>query len=278
MFIFRQASIFVRYKKLYQYNTINYYILYSNFIIMVSKFDEIPWNEIIKKEARGIDDADYGEIQSVDSEYVLTQKGIIDKEFFSFPKNLAQGYDGDRVWFKVTEEEARNSYMQSQNVNLLAQGDSSSNNIETETSDNANSLSSTKEEEEESIPLMAEKLDITKTEVVDEVIITKEPVKDTKTEQIPVMHEELTIEIRPVTNDPSSSSSSYNNDSIEQKKEILNPVENKINIRIPLKREEVEVSRTPYVKEEIVVKKKPVTETRTVTEEIITEKVKDPQV
>ena len=245
---------------------------------MVSKFDEIPWNKIIKKEARGIDNSDFGEIQSVDSEYVLTQKGIIDKEFFSFPKNFAQGYDGDRVWFKVTEEEARNSYLQNPPNIKLNQGESSNNMIEkTETNDDDNSLSNTKEEEEV-IPLMAEKLDIAKTEVEDEVIITKEPVKDTKTEQIPVMHEELTIEIRPVINDPSSSSSSYNNNSIEQKKEILKPVENKINIRIPLKREEVEVSRTPYVKEEIVVKKKPVTETRTVTEEIITEKVKDPQV
>ena len=245
---------------------------------MVSKFDEIPWNEIIKKEARGIDNSDFGEIQSVDSEYVLTQKGIIDKEFFSFPKNFAQGYDGDRVWFKVTEEEARNSYLQNPPNIKLDQGESSNNMIEkTETNDDDNSLSNTKEEEEV-IPLMAEKLDIAKTEVEDEVIITKEPVKDTKTEQIPVMHEELTIEIRPVINDPSSSSSSYNNNSIEQKKEILKPVENKINIRIPLKREEVEVSRTPYVKEEIVVKKKPVTETRTVTEEIITEKVKNPQV
>ena len=102
---------------------------------MVSKFDEIPWNEIIKKEARGIDDADFGEVQDVNSEYVLTQKGIIDKEFFSFPKNLVQDYDGDRVWFKVTEEEARNSYMQSKNVNLVDQGDSSINKIETETSD-----------------------------------------------------------------------------------------------------------------------------------------------
>ena len=245
---------------------------------MVSKFDEIPWNEIIKKEARGIDNADFGEIQKVNSESVLTQKGI-DKEFFSFPKNLVQGYDGDRVWFKVTEAEARNSYLQSQNVNLN-QGDSSIDKIETKTSDDEdNSLSNTKEEQK-IIPLMAQKLDITKTEVVDEVIITKEPVKDTQTEQIPVMHEELTIEIRPVTNDPSSSSSSssYNNNSIEQKKEILKPVENKTNIRIPLKREEVEVSRTPYVKEEILVKKKPVTETRTVSEEIITEKVEDPQV
>ena len=123
-------------------------------------------------------------------------------------------------------------------------------------------------------------MDIAKTEVEDEVIITKEPVKDTKTEQIPVMHEELTIEIRPVTNNQSSllsSSNNYNHTSNEEN-ELLKPVENKTNIRIPLKREEVEVSRTPYVKEEIVVKKKPVTETRTVTEEIITEKVEDPQV
>ena len=245
---------------------------------MVSNFDEIPWNEIIKKEARGIDDADFGEIQSVDPEYVITQKGIIDKEIFSFPKNLAQGYDGDRIWFKVTEEEARNSYLQTQNVNFLDQGDSSSNNIETETTYD-NSLSNTKTEEEKIIPLMAEKLDIAKTEVEDEVIITKEPVKDTKTEQIPVMHEELTIEIRPVTNNQSSLLSSNNNHhTSNEENEILKPVENKTNIRIPLKREEVEVSRTPYVKEEIVVKKKPVTETRTVSEEIITEKVEDPLV
>ena len=213
---------------------------------MVSKFDEIPWNEIIKKEARGIDNSDFGEIQSVDSEYVLTQKGIIDKEFFSFPKNFAQGYDGDKVWFKVTEEEARNSYLQNPPNIKLDQGESSNNMIEkTETNDDDNSLSNTKEEEEV-IPLMAEKLDIAKTEVEDEVIITKEPVKDTKTEQIPVMHEELTIEIRPIAHD--SSASLYHNNSIEQKKEILKPVENKINIRIPIKREEVEVSRTPYVK------------------------------
>jgi stress response protein YsnF len=247
---------------------------------MVSKFDEIPWNEIIKKEARGIDDADFGEIQSVDPEYVLTQKGIIDKEFFSFPKNLVQGYDGDRVWFKVTEEEARNSYMQSQNVNLVDQGDFSSNNIETKTIDD-NSLNNTKTEEEKIIPLMAEKLDIAKTVVVDEVIITKEPVKDTKTEQIPVMHEELTIEIRPVTNDHQSSlqsSNINNNNTSNEQNEILKPVENKTHIRIPLKREEVEVSRTPYVKEEIVVKKKPVSGTQTVTEELVSEKIIDPQI
>jgi hypothetical protein len=46
----------------------------------------IDWNNVIKKEACGIDNADFGEIQKVNSESVLTQKGIIDKEFFPFQR------------------------------------------------------------------------------------------------------------------------------------------------------------------------------------------------
>jgi hypothetical protein len=38
---------------------------------------------------------------------------------------------------------------------------------------------------------MAEKLDIDKIVVVDEVIITEEPVKNTKSEQVPVLHENI---------------------------------------------------------------------------------------
>jgi stress response protein YsnF len=39
-------------------------------------------------------------------------------------------------------------------------------------------------------------------------------------------------------------------------------------------REDVVVSKKPYVKEEIVIKKKPVTETKTVTEQVTSERVK----
>src|SRR5918995_6489156 len=95
--------------------------------------NDFPWKETLKKEARGIDDADFGEIQSVDPEYVITQKGIIDKEIFSFPTSLVQDYDGDRVLFKVTEEEARNSYMQSPDLDS-DQDDFNDNEIKTETS------------------------------------------------------------------------------------------------------------------------------------------------
>jgi uncharacterized protein (TIGR02271 family) len=220
--------------------------------------NDFPWKETIKKEARGIDDADFGEIQSVDPEYVITQKGIIDKEFFSFPVNLVQDYDGNRVLFKVTEEEARNSYMQSQNVDL-DRDDFSNSEIETETSttNDYDSLSNTKEKEEV-IPLMSEKLDVNKREFVDETVVTKKPVKETKTIEVQLIREEIeSIDRRP----PSGVT------------EAQNPVESPEQIKIPLKREEPEVTKKPYVKEEVVVKKKAVTDKKEITEDINSEEL-----
>ena len=48
----------------------------------------------------------------------------------------------------------------------------------------------------------------------------------------------------------------------------------KKNLTLPVKKEvQVEVKETSYVKEEVVVKKKPVTETKEVSEEVTSEKV-----
>ena len=124
---------------------------------------------------------------------------------------------------------------------------------------------------------MAEKLDVIKIELVDEAIITKEPVKETKTEQIPIMHEELVIEQRPV-NENSKSLPSNNNISTAYENEELINIETNTQIKIPLKREEVEVTKKPYILEEIIVKKKKVTKVQTVSEEIITERAIEPQV
>ena len=73
--------------------------------------NEIPWDEIIKKEARGIDDADLGEVQQVTSDYVVTQKGILDKDWFHIPRNLVTGYNGNKLIFRVTKDEAESNYI-----------------------------------------------------------------------------------------------------------------------------------------------------------------------
>ncbi|HEX6672256.1 MAG TPA: hypothetical protein VF084_08470 [Nitrososphaeraceae archaeon] len=63
--------------------------------------------EIIKKEARGLGDADFGEVQQVTGEFIVTQKGTVDKDVFYIPKNLVDHFDGSTVFFTVTEEEAK---------------------------------------------------------------------------------------------------------------------------------------------------------------------------
>ena len=217
------------------------------------QYNNFPWNEIIKKEARGIDDADFGEIQSVDPEYVITQKGIIDKEIFSFPTNLVQEYDGNRVLFKVTEEEARNSYRQSQNMDDYSRG------TETETTTNGESLSNiTENEENEVIPLKSEELDVNKRVVVDEKVIIKKPVKETKTIEVQLNKEEIeSIERRPP--------------SIESEGEAQYPIQSPEEIKIPLRREEARFTKKQYVKEEVLLKKKTVTYRKEIIEEVTSE-------
>ncbi|MGA9217460.1 MAG: hypothetical protein WBZ50_02355 [Nitrososphaeraceae archaeon] len=46
----------------------------------------IEWNEIVKKEARGINDFDLGEVQEIQDDVVVTQKGVLDKDKFYLPE------------------------------------------------------------------------------------------------------------------------------------------------------------------------------------------------
>ena len=238
---------------------------------MESDTKNIPWNEIIKKEARGVDDADLGKIQEISSDSILTKKGIINTKLFDIPKDLVENYDGDIVYFKLTEEEAMNSYMRKE------EDDSSIEQSEIMTRDETNNLTNTSnsintnQNEEIVIPLMGEELVVTKKELQDEITITKEPIRETKTEQVQLMHEEIEIERRPVDNLSNSS-----NDISTSISENVHPVEAKTEIKIPLKREEAEVTKKPYIKEELVIKKKPVTETRQITEEVTYEQLVEP--
>jgi hypothetical protein len=66
------------------------------------------WDDIIKKEARGINDYDLGEVHELGPEIVVTKKGVVDKDKFYLPKKLVERFDGDKVWFSITKEDAEN--------------------------------------------------------------------------------------------------------------------------------------------------------------------------
>lgn len=69
--------------------------------------ETIDWEKVIKKEARGLDDYDLGEVEEVDEEHVITKKGVVDKDRFFLPRNKVNRFDGDKLWFEVTKDEAK---------------------------------------------------------------------------------------------------------------------------------------------------------------------------
>jgi uncharacterized protein (TIGR02271 family) len=224
---------------------------------MAGEQGSLNWNEVIKKEARGKNDEDLGEVQKVGDTYVLVQKGLINKERFHIPQDEVESYDGDVLRFKLSEDEIRSKYL----------GDIDPSVSSTSDNDNANYVgeenkAGLEESESARFPLAEEKIDVSKREVTyKEATLIKEPIIETKTVEVTLRYEELIVERRPPTEATTS------------QHQLKPPVNTREEIKIPLKREEVEVKKEPYVKEEVVLKKKRVTEKKTITEEVKGEKL-----
>jgi uncharacterized protein (TIGR02271 family) len=211
--------------------------------------NDIEWNDVIKKEARGINDEDLGEVQEIQGNYVLVQKGMINKEKFYIPKDQAESYDGDVLKFRFSEQDL--SQFQREPPNIYGE-----NNVQKELSQK----SETKEEQEENIPLTEERLDVSKKSQENQATITKKPVKETKTVEVPLTREEVSIERRSPARGSKTEAQSP-------------PVQLEEEIKIPVRREEVEVTKKPYVKEEVTVKKKKVTDKKEITEDVRSEEL-----
>ena len=211
----------------------------------------LNWNEIIKKEARSLDDANLGKVQEINETSFIIEKGTKNKDKFYIPRSIPHAYNGSVILLDITEDEAKKKFMT----------DTSMPTPSTERS----KVLPREENGETIIPLTEERLEVSKKETMEEATLIKESVKETKTVEVQLTHEELIIEKR------KPSSSRGNTTTEEEQKQI----QSKTEITIPLKKEEVVITKKPYVKEEIVIKKKQVTETKTVSEDLISEKVSD---
>jgi len=215
---------------------------------VVTPNSNIDWNDVIKKEARGSGDEDLGEVQEVGPNYVLVKRGLVNKEKFYIPKDQVESYDGDTLRFRISEEEIKSKYM----------GESPPSSL---TSKTQNTTTDRTKVEETTVPVTEERLGVSKSQSTKEATITKTPVTETKTVEVPVTHEEISVERRPVSGTTTTSAADR-------------PVESEQEIRVPLKQEQVQVTKQPYVKEEVAVKKKPVTETKTVSDQVTSEEVR----
>src|SRR5215204_2170406 len=230
----------------------------------------IDWDDVIKKEARGINDEDLGEVQEVTQDYVLVKKGVINKEKLYIPRDLAIGYNGTILIFNITAEEAKNKFLRDSEPVLLQS--------------QVSGEGATITDDLVIIPVMAERLDVSKKAYSQEAKIIKESITDTKTTEVQLVHEELYIETRPISQEEeevstakgyqTNTSSSLVSSSVQSDIPTEEEEEEEEEVATLFLRVEVpEVSKHPYLKEEIIVKKESITETKKISEQIRSEKV-----
>jgi uncharacterized protein (TIGR02271 family) len=207
------------------------------------------WDSIVGKNVKTVDYQDAGKvIGAVDNEdtIIISYEGPHSSYNYIVPKNRIQGFDGPDLLLSIARAEMADyeiSDIQSYAAHL-------------------GSIKTEKGGEERIIPIIEEKLNVSKKIMTDEATIIKEPVTETKTIEVSVMHEEVVIEKRSATAEGNAST-------------LENPPSKTTRtlIRVPLIHEVVKIKKEPYVRQEIVIRKKPRTETKTISDFVISEKV-----
>ncbi|MDQ4072792.1 MAG: YsnF/AvaK domain-containing protein [Thermoproteota archaeon] len=213
----------------------------------------IDWSEVVKKKAIGMDGIDLGHVEEVGDTYIIIQKGLINKKRYHIPKSAAEVFYEGTLKLRVYESDLE-TYEEKEGQKFEEYSHFKSSDMSSEM--------------ETAIPVMAESLEVTKRTIEDKVDIIKEPVKEKKSAEIDLTYEKITIEVRPFGGKLSSTDESSSTPPIEA------IGGSNTTISIPIKREAVEVTKRSYVKEEIIIRKNSVKETKTITEEIVHEEAK----
>jgi stress response protein YsnF len=234
--------------------------------VSASNDKNIDLNSLIEKEAVGTDGLDLGTVKEIGDTFIITQKGLINKKKYHLPISFLERFDGDLVRFTINQT----------NLESYEQGEE--NKFDDYSSFKASDMSKTVET---TIPLLSEDLQVTKKNIEDNIMIIKDPIKETKTAKIELMYEKVTIEKKPISNEYNNRENFDNKSQKSSSKESGSPSElesltnSKFKIIIPIRREEPVITKRTFVAEELIVRKQSVTETKTITEEITNEEIKN---
>ncbi|MDQ3847679.1 MAG: DUF2382 domain-containing protein, partial [Thermoproteota archaeon] len=146
------------------------------------------WESIIGKNVKTIDYQDAGKVlMNLENEdaIIISSEGPHSSYNYKVPKNCIQGFEGPDLMLSITRNELADHEID-------------------DIKDYAAQLRSIKTEQkgegkEIIVPVVEEKLNVSKKVITDEVTIIKEPVTETKIIEVSVMHESIVLEKRPTT-------------------------------------------------------------------------------
>ena len=66
----------------------------------------IDWSEVLEKKVLGTDNYDFGVVSEIETDQIVTRRGMVVKDRFYLPKKLVERYDGHKLWFNITKDDA----------------------------------------------------------------------------------------------------------------------------------------------------------------------------
>src|SRR5918999_1493356 len=148
----------------------------------------VNWDRIIHKNIRTLDNQGMGKVIAVpndeDTIIISSQSG---GEQYKIPRSSVSGFNGAEVLLNETAYKISSSYR----VDKASAYQAKPSDIITE------ERQQEEEREETTVPLIEERLNVSKKTSTTQYTITKEPVTEKKTIEVPVTHEELIVEKRP---------------------------------------------------------------------------------
>jgi hypothetical protein len=68
------------------------------------------WVDLVNESVHTGEDIDIGDIDAVGRDFVVVKRGFMNVHYYYIPISRVEGWDGNVLWLKITEDEAKHNY------------------------------------------------------------------------------------------------------------------------------------------------------------------------
>ena len=72
--------------------------------------ESVKWTELVNKSVHTGDDMDIGDIEAISRDFIVVKRGYVNVHRYYVPVSKAEGWDGNVLWIKPTENQVKENY------------------------------------------------------------------------------------------------------------------------------------------------------------------------
>jgi Zinc-finger of C2H2 type len=76
----------------------------------ISPEEKRDWISMINESVHTYDDIDIGDVYAVSRNFIVIKRGFVNVHYYYIPIKKVEGWDGNVLWLRITEEEVKEKY------------------------------------------------------------------------------------------------------------------------------------------------------------------------